>query len=130
MTTFAAADYPVLAPGVYNAEFVRVEESVVAGPYGHYIDWFFSVETDDGPIEISGRSSRPERLTRTTKARVWLEQILGRSLAKDERVDTSKLAGAPVQLTIGLNDSGQFNRVVAIHGPSGPRPDLAADLPF
>jgi hypothetical protein len=130
MTSFTASDRLVLEPGVYAATFIRTEESVEEGPYGHFIDWYFSVETDDGDVQISGRSSRPERLTRSTKARVWLEELLGRPLAKSESVDTRSLEGTRVRLTVGVNDSGEFNRVTAVRRQPEAGTGKADDLPF
>jgi hypothetical protein len=130
MTTFKADDYQILDPGVYNATFVGTEDSVEEGPYGHYIDWFFAVDTDEGQIQVSGRSSRPERFTRSTKARQWLEELLGRPLTKDENVDTRSLEGTHVRLSVGTNDTGQFNRVLAIQRDPGASSSRADDFPF
>ena len=130
MSSFTAADYPVLEPGIYSATFLRTEELAEEGTFGPYIDWYFAVETEDGTVDVSGRSSKPARLTRATKARQWVEEILGRALAKGENIDTRSLEGTRVRLTVGLNDTGQFNRVIDIHRDAEAHPAKADDLPF
>ena len=126
MTTFTAGDYQVLDPGVYTATFDRTEDLLEPGPYGFYTDWFFIVTTEDGPVEVSGRSSKPERLTRSTKARQWLEALLGRPLAKDETVDTTTLEGTRVMLTLDVKvtEVGDFNRVVGIRRVDAAQPSI------
>jgi hypothetical protein len=126
MPAFKAADYQVLDPGTYAAVFDRADDSPEPGPFGNYTDWFFTVTTAEGPVEVSGRSSKPERLTRSTKARQWLEDLLGRPLAKDESIDTASLKGTQVMLTIDVKttDVGEFNRIIGIHRVDASQPEV------
>jgi hypothetical protein len=117
MTTFTAEDYPVLEPGNYEATFARTEESEEPGQYGYWIDWYFDVTTADGIEDVMGRSSLPDRWTRSTKARQWFEAIAGRDLAKGEDADTAKLMGSPVTLTLDVvktQKGDERNSIVSI----------------
>jgi hypothetical protein len=117
MTTFTAEDYPVLEPGNYEALFDRAEESDEPGKFGYWIDWHFSVTTPDGVEDVMGRSSLPDRWTRSTKARQWFEAIAGRDLAKGEDADTAKLKGSPVTLTLDVvktQKGDERNSIVSI----------------
>lgn len=133
MTTFIAEDYPILEPGSYPATFERTEESEEPGQYGYWIDWYFTAVTADGPAEVMGRSSLPDRWTRSTKAREWYEAIAGQELAKGEPADTMRLKGTPVTLTLDIvktKKGDERNRIVSIRRraaapavTSAPEPD-------
>ena len=103
-----AEDAPVLPVGKYRARFDRVEPSVEPGVYGDYLDWYWIALTDDGPMEIMGRSSLPEKFTRSTKGRLWYEAMLGRTLAKGDDMDWDTLKGTPCVLTVEVkkNEKG------------------------
>ena len=116
MTTFTAADYQLLEPGVYEAVFDRTVDPLEPGPFGHFTIWYFVATTEEGPVEVSGISSRRSRLTRSTKARQWLEDILGRPLINEETIDTSSLRGTRVMLELHIKTTefGEFNHIVGI----------------
>ena len=116
-TTFTAEEYPVLEPGVYEGLFDRLEEPGEAGQYGPYFNWFFTVNTADGPVEVMGRSSKPDYFTRSTKARQWTEAILGRELAKGETAAPASLQGTAVTLTLDIvktERGDERNRILSI----------------
>ncbi len=122
MTVFTAQDYRVFEPGTYEATFDHTEESEEPGQYGYWIDWHFSVTTDDGVEDVMGRSSLPDRWTRSTKARQWFEAIAGRDLTKGEPADTAKLKGSPVTLTLDVvktQKGDERNAIVSIRRRSG-----------
>jgi len=137
-----AEEYPVLDPGLYaKAIFDRIEEPDEVGQYGPYINWFFIVTTEDGPVEVMGRSSKPEFFTRATKARQWFEAILGRELTKGETADFEAIRGTAVTLTVDIvktERGDERNRIVNIRraepdeGPSStaakPSPDVDPDF--
>jgi len=53
-----AEEYPVLDPGLYaKAIFDRIEEPDEVGQYGPYINWFFIVTTEDGPVEVTSSAA-------------------------------------------------------------------------
>lgn len=117
MSAFVAEDFETLEPGVYPAIFDRAEESDTEGRFGFWIDWFFNVQAEDGVVSLMGRSSKPDRFTRSTKARQWYEAILGRELAKGETADLAKLKGIPVTLTVDVvktEKGDERNRIVSI----------------
>lgn len=126
---FTAEDFEVLEPNVYPAIFDRTEESDEPGQFGYFIDWFFDVQTDDGVVSLMGRSSKPDRFTRSTKARQWLEAILGRELAKGESADPNTLKGTPVQLTVDVvktSKGDDRNRIVSIRRTKPAQPAMMA----
>ena len=49
-----------------------------------YLDWSFTVFTEDGPTQVMGRSSVPPKDTKSTKGRKRHEALLGRPVAEDE----------------------------------------------
>ena len=135
--TFTAEDYPVYEPGVYDGTFDGIDEPDEDGQYGPYMDWRFAGTTADGPAEFMGRSSKPQYFTRATKARQWLEAILGRPLAKGETIDPASLRGTRVKLTIDIvktERGDERNRIVNIRraeadeSPSSPAGEPAPDV--
>jgi hypothetical protein len=107
----------LLEPGVYPAIFDRLEEPNEEGQYGPFLNWHFTVTTEDDTVEVLGRSSKPEYFTRATKARQWFEAILGRDLKKGESADPNTLRGTRVKLTLDIvktERGDERNRIVGI----------------
>jgi hypothetical protein len=140
-TTFTAEDFTPLQAGVYQARFDRLEEPEEPGKYGLFLNWFFVVTTEEGTVEVMGRSSKPEYFTRATKARQWYEAILGRELAKGETADPASLRSTLVMLTLDIVETergDERNRIVNISraetdegssSPDGsPSPDVDPDF--
>ena len=117
--TATAEDSDVLEPGLYSATFTGIEVPDEPGQWGEYLIWHFSVITDDGPTDITARSSRPAKYTKSTKARTGYEEILGRPVEKGDVMAFSKLAGRPCQLKLEVKstDKGDFNRVADVIPP-------------
>lgn len=136
--TATAEDSEVLEPGLYSATFSGVEAPDEPGQWGPYLIWHFAVLTDDGPVDVTARSSRPEKYTRSTKARTWYEAILGRPVEKGDTMAFSKLAGRPCQLKLEVKstEKGDFNRVedvIRVRAPkrsAAPTPPPPADDDF
>jgi hypothetical protein len=133
--TATAEDLPVFDPGDYQATFDRVEPSKEPGPFGDYLDWYFQILTEDGPAEIMGRSTQPNRYTRETKAREWYEALLGRPVASGEKLVLAKLSGTPCVVTVKVvvNTRGtQSNRIESIRRvarPTRPAPTPVDEPP-
>lgn len=133
--TATAEDSDVLEPGLYSATFTGIEVPDEPGQWGEYLIWHFSVITDDGPTDITARSSRPAKYTKSTKARTWYEEILGRPVEKGDVMAFSKLAGRPCQLKLEVKstDKGDFNRVADVirarvsKRPAAPTPPPPTD---
>lgn len=114
---FTAEDYEVLEPNVYPATFDHTEESEEPSQFGYWIDWYFDAQTADGVVSVMGRSSKPDKFTRSTKARQWHEAILGRELVKGEPADPNSLKGTAVLLTVDVVKTAKGddrNRIVSI----------------
>ena len=93
-----AEDNEVLEPGEYPAIFRGVEAPDEPGLYGLYIEASFDALTEDGPVRVTGRASRPERYTRSTKARLWYEAVDGRPQIIDHaglKLDSAQSRGGP-----------------------------------
>ena len=118
-----AEDNEVLEPGEYPAIFRGVEAPDEPGLYGLYIEASFDALTEDGPVRVTGRASRPERYTRSTKARLWYEAVDGRPLEKGDVMSFSKLVGKPCRLVLEVKDTerGSFNRIVNVLPAKSPR---------
>ena len=133
-TTFIAEDFPILEPGVYEATFDRIEQPDEPGQFGPYLNWFFTADTPEGPVDVMGRSSRPDRYTRFTKARQWHEAILGRELAKGESADPATLSGTEVSLTVDIvktEKGDERNRIVSLRRKQNAEsPSSAVDPDF
>lgn len=92
-----------LPPGKYIGSLVEIGEG--DGKFGPYLDWEFEVADPDGEAkQVSRRTS-----TKTgfgAVARVFVEALLGRSVALEEEVDLNSLIGRTVELEIETNENG------------------------
>jgi len=129
--TAIAEDSDVLPPGIYRATFVGIECPEEPGLYGPYLGWPFDVLTDDGPVRVTARTSRPERYTKSTKARCHYEAIHGRPVEKGDTMVFSKLVGRPclLRLEVKSTDKGDFNRVVEVMPARTPKHVAAPTAP-
>lgn len=120
--TAEATDYDVLDVGTYQAEYVKVTPSEVDGPFGPFLDWEFSAlnPATMATAKVTGRSSTS--FGPDTKAREWAEGVLGRQLAKGERLDFDTLVGRPCQLVLEIVEKtkGSFNRIATVLPASAP----------
>src|SRR5262245_7517432 len=99
-------------PGTHDGRFVGVEEKTSDG-FGDFWAWEVEVLTEDGPVTVSGASSR--RFGPNAKARRWAEAASDRALKPNEDVDFDRLAGRPVRVVV--EDAGAFSKVVDILPP-------------
>ena len=126
-----ADDLEVLEAGEYPATFQGVTAPDEPSQYGLFLEWDFSVLTEDGPVNVSGRSSRPDVFTRSTKGRLWYEAIAGRQLGKGEVMTFGKLVGRPCRLALEVRDTekGAFNRILNVLPAKTPRRPAAPPPP-
>jgi hypothetical protein len=90
-------------PGTYEARFAGIEEKN-SDQYGTFWAWQFDVLLDDGPRSVSGASS--PKLGRSTKARGWVEVLLGRDLEPGEDVDFEMLVDRPCMVVVEADSRG------------------------
>lgn len=115
MTTRTIEDYETVEPDWYDAVVRDLEESTTDGPFGPYIEWTFGALTDDGEVEVTGRTG--DKWKGNTKARAWYSAIVGRPLASGEDVDFDTIIGAPcrINVTVVTSDKGiSYNRIVDV----------------
>jgi hypothetical protein len=125
-----AADFDNVPAGVYDGVVVSITRGS-DGQFGPYLQWSIEITGPDGkPVIVSGRSS--DRFGPTTKARRWLEAILGYRMRRGVPVDLDGLAvhGCRVQVDIVEKERGVFNRIVEIlpaqmQGTRNPEPVTA-----
>jgi len=110
--------------GVYPATLleVRVEDPTVNSPNQHqWLKWIFIVQDgSDEPPEMSVPSSY--NFTPKSKARGWVESLLGRTMAVDEEIDTDTLCPADCQVTVKNDPVSGFARIVDVMGKRRARP--------
>lgn len=113
-----ATDYELLDEGTYDARFGGAEPGKEPGPYGGFLDWSFMVAGAEGPVTITSRSG--DTFSPNSKARAWLEGLLGRPMAKGERVDFGPLIGRACRIDVVViaKEKGTFNRVLRVAQPT------------
>ena len=129
--TAIADDNEVLEAGEYAAVFRGIEAPEEKSDYGYYLIWNLEVMTEDGPVAITGRSSRPDKFTKGCKARQWYEAIGARELEKGEVMAFGKLVGRPcrVALEVKSTEKGDFNRILNVLPAKTPRRPAAPPPP-
>jgi len=104
--------------GVYPATLVevRVEDPTVNSPnQSQWLKWIFIVQDGSGdPPEMSVPSSY--NFTPKSKARGWVESLLGRKMDLDEEIDTDTLCPRDCQVTIKNDATSGFARIVDVMG--------------
>jgi len=110
--------------GVYPATLVeiRVEDPTVNSPnQDQWLKWIFIVQDgSDEPPEMSVPSSY--NFTPKSKARGWVESLLGRKLEIDEEIDTDTLCPTDCQVTVKNDPASGFARIVDVMGKRRARP--------
>jgi hypothetical protein len=113
--------------GVYPATLVgvRVEDPTANSPnQDQWLKWIFIVQDGSGePPEMSVPSSY--NFSPKSKARGWVESLLGRKLDLDEEIDTDTLCPVECQVTVKNDQVSGFARIVDVMGQRrqrAPRP--------
>ncbi len=127
-----------LADGIYPSTLLAIDEQapVPGGPSADpWLKWRFLVYdgSEDG-CELTAASSC--RSGPKSKARGWVEAVLGRRLAVGEELDTERICPAPCQVLLKKDVSSGFMRIEDVLGAPRPvAPPLALvpdndDIPF
>lgn len=135
MPVLAPTEYELLEDGVYEAKLKSVE-AYVTQEQKHRLRWRFDAKTEEGVSEVSDTTSLA--FSSRSKARPWVEGLIGRTLAADERIDTDDLIGRRCRLVLSIRktDVGDFQNIDKIlpakvaGQESAPAPIPRDDLPF
>jgi hypothetical protein len=97
MPVYTATEYEPLDPGLYVGRFVEIREA--KSEHGAYYRRIFEIRDEDyGGRQIHANVS--EKFGPSSKARQWVEAMIGRRLGNGERVDTDSLLGRDFHVTI------------------------------
>lgn len=124
--------YDVVPADIYPAVVSKIEEKETM--YGPGVKVFFTISDGDqaGKI-VDGLASLPENgLSPKSKLRMWLEAIVGKSLAGYQGdIDLNKMIGKPCRINVinvpGKDGTGEFARikdVLPLRKPA-PKPEVA-----
>jgi hypothetical protein len=97
MPIYTATDYEPLDPGLYVGRFVEIREA--KSEHGSYYRWIFEVQDED----YRGRqihANVSDKFGPSSKARQWVESMIGRRLGNGERFDTDDLIGQDFHVTV------------------------------
>jgi hypothetical protein len=104
--------------GVYPATLleIRVEDPTVNSPnQSQWLKWIFVVQDGSGdPPEMAAPSSYS--FSPKSKARGWVEALLGRKLEQGEEIDTDTLCPMDCQVTIKNDMASGFARILDVMG--------------
>lgn len=117
---FEVSDMVNLEPGAYRAKLTKIEErdgtNYETGDPEVFRSWVFEI-TEEGyeKQEIFGNSTMA--FGPKSKAREWVEALMGRKLESGEKFEYEDLYGKEVDLGIVLKDTdrGTFPRINAIN---------------
>lgn len=107
------APQPLLRPGTYQARVGDIE--LRDGGDRSFLVWTFELPTRSGMMRVKATSS--VSLGPRSKARAWIEALLGRPLSPGESVDTDALIGLPCLVVVGQRqreDGATLNSVEAV----------------
>ena len=97
MPVYTATDYEPLDPGLYVGRLVEIREA--KSEHGTYYRWIFAIQNED----YEGRqihANVSDKFGPGSKARQWVEAMIGRRLANGERFDTDDLVGQNFHVTV------------------------------
>ena len=127
MTTRTVEDHVTVDEDTYPGVLRDIEPSEEDGPFGPYLTWTAGILTDDGEVEVEGRTS--DRWKGNTKARAWYSAMLGRPLVKGEDIDLDAVIGKPARFVVIVVESNKgiaFNRIDDIKPPKANAPPKVA----
>jgi hypothetical protein len=126
-------DFELIAPDVYDACLDDVDERDSGN--GFYWKWRFSLIVDGEERRLTANSSL--NLGKQSKPRKWLAALANRPLQNGEIVDFADFYGRKCRLTVGVDETGQYNTVTDVLPARGqtplplPNPDNESDdIPF
>jgi hypothetical protein len=97
MPVYTATDYEPLDPGLYVGRLVEIREA--NSEHGTYYRWIFEVR-DEGHEGRQIHANVSDKFGPSSKARQWVESMIGRRLGNGERFDTNNLIGQDFHVTI------------------------------
>jgi hypothetical protein len=119
MPVYTAIDYEPLEPGLYVGRLVEIREA--NSEHGTYYRWVFEIQ-DESYRGHQIHANVSDKFGPNSKARQWVESMLGRSLRNGERFDTDNLINQDFHVTVvNVDKDGRtYDNVVsvnAIHKP-------------
>jgi hypothetical protein len=114
MPVYTATDYEPLDPGLYVGRLSEIREA--KSEHGTYYRWMFEIR-DEGYRGHQIHANVSDKFGPSSKARQWVEAIIGRSLGNGERFDTDNLIGKDFHVTI-INvekDGRTYDNVVSVN---------------
>jgi hypothetical protein len=97
MPVYTATDYEPLDPGLYVGQLVEIREA--KSEHGTYYRWVFDIQ-DEGYEGRQIHANVSNKFGPSSKARQWVESMIGRRLENGERFDTDSLLGQDFHVTI------------------------------
>jgi hypothetical protein len=97
MPVYTATDYEPLEPGLYVGRLVEIREA--KSEHGTYYRWIFEIQ-DEGYEGRQIHANVNDRFGPSSKARQWVESMIGRPLGNGEQFDTDNLIGRNFHVTI------------------------------
>src|SRR5215212_2681848 len=97
MPVYTALDYEPLDSGLYVGRLVEIREA--KSEHGTYYRWIFEIR-DEGYKGRQIHANVSDKFGPGSKARQWVEAMIGRRLANGEHFDTDDLIGNDFHDTI------------------------------
>jgi hypothetical protein len=114
MPVYTATEYEPLDPGLYVGRLVEIREA--RSEHGPYYQWIFEIQ-DEGYEGRQIHANVSDKFGPSSKARQWVESMIGRPLRNGERFDTDNLIGQDFHVTI-VNvekDGRTYDNVVSVN---------------
>ena len=97
MPVYTATEYEPLEPGLYVGRLAEIREA--KSEHGTYYRWIFEIRDEEhGGRQIHANVS--DKFGPSSKARQWVEAMIGRRLGNGERFDTDDLIGQDFHVTV------------------------------
>src|SRR5215212_5530767 len=97
MPVYTATDYEPLEPGLSVGRLVEIREA--KSEHGTYYRWIFEIQ-DEGYEGRQIHANVSDKFGPSSKARQWVESMIGRPLRNGERFDTDNLIGQDFHVTV------------------------------
>ena len=114
MPVYTATEYEPLDPGLYVGQLVEIREA--KSEHGTYYRWIFEIQ-DEGYEGRQIHANVSDKFGPSSKARQWVESMIGRPLRNGERFDTDNLISQNFHVTV-VNvekDGRTYDNVVSVN---------------
>src|SRR5215207_6863204 len=114
MPVYTATAYEPLDPGLYVGQLVEIREA--KSEHGTYYRWIFEIQ-DEGYEGRQIHANVSDKFGPSSKARQWVESMIGRPLRNGEQFDTDNLIGQDFHVTI-VNvdkDGHTYDNVISVN---------------